>query len=117
MHRSDFLPFRNGPREFWSGYFTSRPTFKKHCKITAQYLHSVRNMVGAIYLNEKHILAKVNVSDSLAVPMLFREKTKVMAAMEKLEQTVSLMQHHDAITGTAYQAVFDEYQGIMSKAV
>ena len=32
LKRTDFLPFRNGKGEFWSGYYSSRPNFKLICK-------------------------------------------------------------------------------------
>lgn len=35
VHRSDFFPFRNGHMEFWSGYYTTRPNFKRLVKVTA----------------------------------------------------------------------------------
>lgn len=51
----DFFPFRNGPGEFWSGYYTTRPNFKYLCRVNAHYLHSIRNLIGSVFLNSPYI--------------------------------------------------------------
>ena len=39
--KGDFFPYGSDEKHFyWSGYFSSRPTFKKHIKDSSAILHS-----------------------------------------------------------------------------
>lgn len=41
-HRSlkmdDFFPYADGPHQFWTGYFTSRPAFKRYERLSNNFL-------------------------------------------------------------------------------
>uniref|UniRef100_A0A4W3HPX3 Lysosomal alpha-mannosidase-like n=1 Tax=Callorhinchus milii TaxID=7868 RepID=A0A4W3HPX3_CALMI len=34
----DFFPYADGPHEFWTGYFTSRPAFKLYERLSNNFL-------------------------------------------------------------------------------
>ncbi len=74
-----------------SGYFTSRPTVKRFSRVGNILLQQLRQL-EAQFLKKKSI-------------------------MDKLRSEVSLMQHHDAITGTEKQFVSNDYMLRLSDAV
>ncbi|KAL3200176.1 hypothetical protein MRX96_043588 [Rhipicephalus microplus] len=82
----DFFPYASDPHAYWTGYFTSRPAFK--------YLDRYAN-------NQLQAAKQLGV---LAGP---REVTE--ASLDVLRETLAVGQHHDAITGTAKQAVANDY--------
>ncbi|XP_049516029.1 lysosomal alpha-mannosidase-like isoform X2 [Dermacentor silvarum] len=82
----DFFPYASDPHAFWTGYFTSRPAFK--------FLDRYAN-------NQLQAAKQLGV---LAGP---REVTE--ASLNVLREALAVGQHHDAITGTAKQAVANDY--------
>lgn len=34
----DFFPYADGPHQFWTGYFTSRPAFKRYERLSSNFL-------------------------------------------------------------------------------
>ena len=75
---------------FWppaAGYFTSRATSKGWIREATAYLQAARQLE---VLTQPQFSAKHPNTDSL-------------------EEAVSLLQHHDAITGTEKQHVTDDY--------
>ena len=43
-NNSDFFPYADGPHHFWTGYFTSRPAFKRYVRLTSAFMNAVRQM-------------------------------------------------------------------------
>ena len=77
-----FLPL--GFDDYWTGYFTSRPSFKYHERISNNLLQAAKQ-IDAMSVNDS--------SDQLT----------------SLKQALGIAQHHDAITGTAKQHVDSDY--------
>lgn len=86
MKEDDFFPYGSDPHAYWTGYFTSRPAFK--------YLDRYAN----------NVLQAAKQLGVLAGP-----KDVVEASLDVLRQSLAVAQHHDAITGTAKQAVANNY--------
>lgn len=82
----DFFPYSDGWHAYWTGYFTSRPSQKRYVYAMTSLLQSARQM-------QYFLGSSLKDSDVL----------------NRLEDAVSVLQHHDAITGTAKQAVADDY--------
>ncbi len=82
----DFFPYSDDWQAYWTGYFTSRPSQKRYAFRLTSYLQSARQM--------EYFLGG-SVKDG--------------NALDKLEDAVSTLMHHDAITGTARQACSDDY--------
>jgi lysosomal alpha-mannosidase len=52
----DFFPYADQPHTFWTGYFTSRPAFKKYVRQTNNFFQAIRHIVA--YANMKTDEAK-----------------------------------------------------------
>ena len=92
----DFFPYASAENAYWTGYFTSRPAVKGNVRRVGRYLQSVKRFVA--------FNAWSNSSKYLSSNM-----KKVTDALRQLEQTMAVLQHHDAITGTEKQRVSDDY--------
>ena len=80
----DFMPYASDRHSYWSGYFTSRPALK-----------------GMIRAADGQLQACKQVSVRLGQPG--------DARLETARRALAVTQHHDAVTGTAKQAVTDDY--------
>ncbi|RUS76959.1 hypothetical protein EGW08_015279 [Elysia chlorotica] len=90
----DFFPYASRSHTYWSGYFTSRPAQKRYTRQLNGFLQSVKQMTSLAQLdNSKGDLDNV----------------------QKLAASISLGQHHDAITGTEKQVVAFDYAQRMAK--
>ncbi|CAN7943346.1 unnamed protein product, partial [Ixodes pacificus] len=77
----DFFPYASDPHSYWTGYFTSRPAFKYLDRYTNNLFQVSDTFIGLLHF------------------FFFSHTGKALA----------VGQHHDAITGTAKQAVASNY--------
>jgi alpha-mannosidase len=82
----DFFPYSDFWHAYWGGYFTSRPSQKHYVFRMQALLQSARQ-----------------------VEYFMGSSLKDSDALDKLDDAVGVLMHHDAITGTARQAVADDY--------
>jgi len=83
---ADFFPYADGPHQFWTGYFTSRPAFKRYVRSQSSFMNAVRQIQAT--------------------------SARSFAGVERLltlEQAMGVSQHHDAVSGTAKQHVAFDY--------
>ncbi len=85
-NNADFFPYADGPHQFWTGYFTSRPAAKRYVREQSAFHNAVRQM--------QSLAGK----DLAGVDALLR-----------FEEALGVHQHHDAISGTAKQHVAFDY--------
>ncbi|XP_066387201.1 alpha-mannosidase-like isoform X1 [Miscanthus floridulus] len=81
----DYFPYADSTNAYWTGYFTSRPTFKRYVRVHSGYYLAARQiefLVGGSSLG------------------LFTSS---------LEDAMGIAQHHDAVSGTAKQHTTDDY--------
>jgi hypothetical protein len=90
VFRGDFFPYQNDLDQYWSGYYTSRPNFKR----LIRHLSNVAHTSTTLY--------------SLAKLRNFNTSVDLVSLSDKLVETVGLMMHHDTITGTSVQAVIND---------
>ncbi|KAF0929308.1 hypothetical protein E2562_019891 [Oryza meyeriana var. granulata] len=81
----DYFPYADSANAYWTGYFTSRPTFKRYVR-----------MISGYYLAARQLEFLVGRSSS----GLFTSS---------LEDPLGIAQHHDAVSGTAKQHTTDDY--------
>ena len=92
--KGDFFTYADSSNNYWSGYFTSRPFYKRldrHVEFylrSAEILFSLNNLMGD--------LNHIKMAD------LFR---KIIVA----RQNLGIFQHHDGITGTSKKKVVQDY--------
>ncbi|VDD93743.1 unnamed protein product [Enterobius vermicularis] len=88
----DFFPYECSVRDLWTGYYTTRPFFKK----------LERRLHAAIYA------ADVATTNAVSL-MTSDEKFKVHESLTYARRNLALFQHHDAITGTSRKQVMKDY--------
>lgn len=77
----DYFPYADSTNAYWTGYFTSRPTFKQYVRVISGYYLAARQvefLVGGLFTSS-------------------------------LEDALGIAQHHDAVSGTAKQHTTDDY--------
>jgi hypothetical protein len=89
----DMLPYADQPHAYWTGYYTSRANFKNFVRETSGLL----NAASLFYAMEG-----VNKANATQAQKNFK-------VYEKLMREMGVSQHHDAVAGTAKQAVMDNY--------
>ncbi|XP_078151977.1 alpha-mannosidase-like isoform X2 [Carex rostrata] len=85
LKHDDYFPYADSANAYWTGYFTSRPAFKRFVRDLSGYYLAARQlefMMGYI----SHGAYTPSLRDALAVA-----------------------QHHDAVSGTARQHTTDDY--------
>jgi len=91
VYRGDFLPLlMQYPHHYWSGYYTSRPAFKKLLR-DSTYLSFLSLTQYSLRMIEKED---------------FRQEYQVLT--NALQNAMSLAMHHDTITGTSRQYVVNK---------
>ncbi|KAJ0182989.1 hypothetical protein K1T71_000965 [Dendrolimus kikuchii] len=88
----DHLPYGSDSSTYWTGYYTSRPSLKYLVKRAHIFLQIVKQLT---------VLARMGDSYELHL----------------LRHAVSLVLHHDAITGTSQQHVTNDFIRILSEAI
>uniref|UniRef100_A0A8C3JQ21 Alpha-mannosidase n=1 Tax=Calidris pygmaea TaxID=425635 RepID=A0A8C3JQ21_9CHAR len=90
LKTDDFFPYSDGPHQFWTGYFTSRPAFKRYERLSNNFLQICSQL------------------EALAGPVA-REGPYGPGDSSVLREAVAVAQHHDAVSGTEKQHVADDY--------
>ena len=92
LKADDFFPYADAPSAYWTGYFSSRPSLKKHVRDSNALLAAA------------HALAGLDVATGTGL-----SATDWLAALDPLADAAAIGLHHDAVTGTAKQHVSDDY--------
>ena len=92
--RGDFFPYGSYAHQYWTGYFTSRPTMKRFVRVAGQRLRAARALAVA-----------------LAGSVAERDAAR---AIDALADAVATAQHHDAVSGTSKQHVANDYAARLS---
>jgi len=93
----DFMVYTSAPHEWWSGYFTSRPTLKGAVRAAEATLRNSELLAA----QAMQMGLPLNASD-------------LWSKLDRLRQSVAVTQHHDAITGTEQQAVTEDYLKLLA---
>mmetsp|Transcript_4442 Transcript_4442/g.6559 ORF Transcript_4442/g.6559 Transcript_4442/m.6559 type:complete len:187 (-) Transcript_4442:2013-2573(-) len=93
IRHDDSFPYAQNDDEYWSGYYTTRPHFKRMTKIMSQRFHSSLRMASLEVLKQS--------PNNQSAFVLEQQKS----IMEKL----GVAQHHDSITGTGVKRVAEDY--------
>ncbi|XP_037825869.1 lysosomal alpha-mannosidase isoform X2 [Lucilia sericata] len=83
----DFFPYASDPHAYWTGYFTSRPTLKRYERVGNNFLQVCKQLTAL-------------------APNLYPE---LLPHLGFMRETMGVMQHHDAVTGTEKQKVAFDY--------
>ncbi|XP_077174306.1 alpha-mannosidase 2x isoform X3 [Paroedura picta] len=93
----DFFSYADREDHYWTGYYTSRPFYKSLGRVLEAHLRSAE------------ILYSLAVSHARHAGMDSKYPLSDYALLTDARRNLGLFQHHDAITGTAKEAVVVDY--------
>lgn len=102
IKKDDFFPYADAQdgANYWTGYFSSRPTLKRKISESSWFLQTARKMAFGGGLVQA-------LGQKAATLKAFWELSD--RAINKLERALAIAQHHDAVTGTAKKHVNLDY--------
>ncbi|KAK7070039.1 carbohydrate binding [Halocaridina rubra] len=88
----DFFPYASNNHSYWTGYFTSRPALKGYVRQTNNFMQAVKQLASFLGFGQD-------------------------PRLERLKEAMGVLQHHDAVSGTAKQAVTNDYAERLAQGV
>lgn len=102
----DFFTYADRDDHYWSGYYTSRPFYKRMDRVLLQYIRSA-----------EIILSLAHISGLPGSRLIAEKENNLDRALTEARHSLALFQHHDGITGTAKDAVVNDYGQKMMDAI
>lgn len=100
----DFFPYADNAHSFWTGYFVSRVALKGFVRDFGRYTQAARKHISELKMSNANSIVKANAK--LIEETIFG-----------LEMALGILQHHDAVAGTAKQKVTDDYIATSLRAI
>ncbi|KAF1770741.1 hypothetical protein GCK72_002564 [Caenorhabditis remanei] len=96
----DFFPYMCALGDYWTGYYTTRPFFKRQGRLLHSLIRNSDIMLSMLRGNLKQ-----------------RKIVENEKRLEQARRSLSLFQHHDAITGTSKVSVMDNYSELLHDSI
>lgn len=90
----DFFTYSDRDDHYWSGYYTSRPFYKRMDRVLLHYIRSAEIILTLKYLKNE---------------LTTEKETEMEKMLQEARLSFSLFQHHDGITGTEKDLVVKDY--------
>lgn len=100
----DFFPYADNAHSFWTGYFTSRVALKGFVKDFSRFTQTARKHISELRMSDTNSVVRNN-------------SKKIEEAIFGMEMALGILQHHDAVAGTAKQKVTDDYVATSLRAI
>ncbi|KAF5292288.1 hypothetical protein FQA39_LY03322 [Lamprigera yunnana] len=101
----DFFTYSDRADHYWSGYYTTRPFYKRMDRVLLSYVRAAEIILTLTDLNEKSTVNSVAKDENLG------------RTISEARRALALFQHHDGITGTAKDHVVVDYGKRMLGAI
>ncbi|KAM9734452.1 LOW QUALITY PROTEIN: alpha-mannosidase 2 [Menidia menidia] len=108
--QGDFFTYADRDDHYWSGYFTSRPFYKRLDRILESTLRAAEILFSITLAEMRRFHGDGRLAAGFPAAPLFR---RLVAGRRSL----ALFQHHDAVTGTARDPVVVDYGTRLFRAV
>ncbi|GLV40323.1 alpha-Mannosidase class II a [Carabus blaptoides fortunei] len=102
----DFFTYADRDDHYWSGYYTSRPFYKRMDRVLLSYIRAA-----------DIILTMASGANREGSKLVLSSEAGLTKMMREARQSLSLFQHHDGITGTARDPVVIDYGQKMLTAI
>ncbi|VDK18278.1 unnamed protein product, partial [Anisakis simplex] len=96
----DFFPYQCALGDMWTGYYTTRPFYKRK----ERELHAMIRSADLLSANAMKLMSA-------------SERIWIQQNLQSARRNLSLFQHHDAITGTSKKHVMSNYAQILFTAM
>ncbi|XP_071451784.1 alpha-mannosidase 2 [Hetaerina americana] len=128
----DFFTYADRDDHYWSGYFTSRPFYKRMDRVLMAYLRAAELLFSMALgargrqVRRPDVPTPAPTPPSLLLPLsspsspvarLLSSEWALLSRLRKARRWHSLFQHHDGITGTAKDHVMNDYAQKMLEAI
>ncbi len=98
----DFLSYSDRHEQYWSGYYTSRPHLKTLLRSASAALRALEMTAASVSL----LSTSPQAQEDSPERVLWE---KMQRGIEGCMRETGLLQHHDAVTGTARREVVKDY--------
>ncbi|KAJ8977950.1 hypothetical protein NQ317_008141 [Molorchus minor] len=102
----DFFTYADRDDHYWSGYYTSRPFYKRMDRVLLSYIRAAESIYGLAYFSKKP-----------GYSWIVDKEVGLEKLISNARQALSLFQHHDGITGTEKDHVVVDYGKRMLSAI
>nr|CAD7399005.1 unnamed protein product [Timema cristinae] len=102
----DFFTYADRDDHYWSGYYTSRPFYKRLDRVLMGYLRSAEIVFGLAWSSRPSFAS-----------WLLAPETGFTKLLSDARRSLSLFQHHDGVTGTARDYVVEDYAKKLHDAI
>ena len=114
----DLQPYADNDNSYWVGFYATRPSLKRMARAAGSALHTAQTMFTLARASSVAALARRRGGGGgdVSVPGGSRFAT-LFSSLAECRRTVSVVQHHDAITGTSRPRVVEDYLKMMRESV
>ncbi|KAG0461842.1 hypothetical protein HPP92_020318 [Vanilla planifolia] len=112
LKEDDYFPYADGPYSYWTGYFTSRPTFKRFVRVLSGYylVKTCRFMLyHYLFSLGSQVIRGLYVWLGCTTSRVSGGRRPSGPFTSVLGDALGIAQHHDAVSGTAKQHTTNDY--------
>ena len=111
--KGDFLPFQellNHQNDVWTGYYSTKIHLKRQTVHAFNELQTTKLLLAIRVLNKFHSIKKLNQTEKNYIEHIDKN-------IEEATKVVSLLMHHDGITGTNKRRTEADYYSMLDDAL